>query len=182
MDLCNNLTWPVAYYSWTWRNDNGGVEYVTDIFQDNKNSRAVTIEQEFSRTNMEDFPNVSAYCQWLKELFDQLKNVGTPVSNNHLVLQMMVDLTEAYNGVATLIRQSDPLPSFYQARFMLTLEEVGLATKVATRGGATMVAHDIDDSHSLSKKSHQNRNTHGGKNGQNGNSSDKNNGGNCSGI
>ena len=131
---------------------------------------------------MEDFPNVSAYCQWLKELFDQLKNVGTPVSNNHLVLQMMVDLTEAYNGVATLIRQSDPLPSFYQARFMLTLEEVGLATKVATRGGATMVAHDIDDSHSLSKKSHQNRNTHGGKNGQNGNSSDKNNGGNCSGI
>lgn len=81
-----------------------------DIFEDNKNSRAVTLEQEFSSTNMEDFPNVSAYCQRLKELSDQLKNVGAPVSNNRLVLQIVAGLSEAYNGVATLIRQSDPLP------------------------------------------------------------------------
>ncbi|XP_060200155.1 uncharacterized protein LOC132628389 [Lycium barbarum] len=60
-----------------------------DIFQDNKNSRAVTLEHEFSHTNMEDFPNTSAYCQRLKILSDQLKNVGAPVSNNRLVLQML---------------------------------------------------------------------------------------------
>jgi len=47
---------------------------------------------------MEDFPNAYVYCQQLKELFDQLKNVGAPVSNNCLVLQMVVDLTKAYNG------------------------------------------------------------------------------------
>ena len=47
---------------------------------------------------------------------------------------MVVGLTEAYNGVATLIRQSDPLSPFYQARSMLTLEKVGLAKKVATGG------------------------------------------------
>ncbi|KAI4348038.1 hypothetical protein L6164_008800 [Bauhinia variegata] len=41
-----------------------------DIFQDNKNSRAGTLEQEFSHTNMEDFPNASAYCQRLKILLD----------------------------------------------------------------------------------------------------------------
>jgi len=45
---------------------------------------------------------------------------------------MVVGLTKAYNGVATLIRQCDLLPAFYQARSMLTLEEVGLAKKVAT--------------------------------------------------
>ncbi|XP_060202578.1 uncharacterized protein LOC132631003 [Lycium barbarum] len=44
-----------------------------DIFQDNKNSRAITLEYEFSHTNMEDFPNASAYCQRLKILSDQLK-------------------------------------------------------------------------------------------------------------
>ncbi|XP_059292373.1 uncharacterized protein LOC132045813 [Lycium ferocissimum] len=72
-----------------------------DIFQDNKNSRAVTLEHEFSHTNTEDFPNASAYCQRLKILSDQLKNVDASVSNNRLVLQMVAGLTDAYKGLAT---------------------------------------------------------------------------------
>ncbi|XP_021744871.1 uncharacterized protein LOC110710840 [Chenopodium quinoa] len=99
-----------------------------DIFQDNQNSRAVTLEQEFSNTNMEDFPSVSAYCQRLKS---QLKNVGAPADNNRLVLQLVPGLSEPYNGVATLIRQSNPLPHFYQARSMLTLEEASKAKQAA---------------------------------------------------
>lgn len=153
-----------------------------DIFQDNKNSWAVTLEHEFSCTNMEDFPNASTYCQWLKELSDQLKNIGAPMLNNCLVLQMMVGLTKAYNGVVTLIRQSDLLPPFYQGYSMITLEKVGLAKKVATGGGSVMVARDTDDSHSFSKNFHQNQNTHGDKKGQNHNNSGKNNDGNCGGV
>ncbi|XP_074336001.1 uncharacterized protein LOC141673167 [Apium graveolens] len=106
-----------------------------DIFQDNKNSRVVTLEAEFSNTQMEIFPNASAYCQRLKTIFDQLKNVGAPVSESHLVLQLVSGLTQAYRGVGTLIRQSDPLPSFYKARSMLTLEEAGLE-KEATKESA----------------------------------------------
>ncbi|XP_010669727.2 uncharacterized protein LOC104886893 [Beta vulgaris subsp. vulgaris] len=60
--------------------------HLRDIFQDNKSSRAVTLEQEFSNTAMEDFPNALRYCRRLKMLADQLKNVGAPVSNNCLVL------------------------------------------------------------------------------------------------
>ena len=56
---------------------------------------------------------------------------------------MVSGLTDAYNQVATLIRQSDPLPPFYQARSMLTLEEAGLAKKVSS--GAAMVARDHED-------------------------------------
>ncbi|KAI3518343.1 hypothetical protein L1887_06963 [Cichorium endivia] len=97
-----------------------------DIFQDNKHSRAVTLEQEFSHTHMEDFSSASAYCQRLKVLADQLKNVGAPVSNDRLVLQMVAGLTEAYSNVGTLLRQTNPLPQFYQARSMLCLEEAGL--------------------------------------------------------
>ncbi|XP_050894497.1 uncharacterized protein LOC127101193 [Lathyrus oleraceus] len=93
-----------------------------DIFQDNQNARPVTLEQEFSNTSMEDFPNVSAYCQCLKMLYDQLRNVGSPVNNHRLVLQLISGLPEAYRSVATLIRQSNPLPEFYQARSMLTLK------------------------------------------------------------
>ncbi|XP_021749189.1 uncharacterized protein LOC110714946 [Chenopodium quinoa] len=110
-----------------------------NIFQDNQNSRAVTLEHEFSNTDMEDFPNVSVYCQRLKSLSGQLKNVVAPVDNNSLVLQLVSGLTEPYNGVATLIRQSNPLPQFYQARSMLTLEEAGLVKKAATTSASAMM-------------------------------------------
>ncbi|XP_048503033.1 uncharacterized protein LOC125498792 [Beta vulgaris subsp. vulgaris] len=133
---------------------------------------------------MEDFANASAYCQQLKTLSDQLKNVGAPVSNNRLVLQMVSGLTESYNQVATLIRQSDPLPPFYQARSMLTLEEVGLAKKAST--GAAMVARNVDDSDAPSDYSQTRHSNHGhnknhgknrGKGGQTGRNSSGKGGG-----
>ena len=65
---------------------------------------------------------------------------------------------------------------------MLTLEEADLAKKVATGRGAAMVARNTDNSHPLSKNSHQNQNTHGGKKDQNCNNNDKNNGGNRNGV
>jgi hypothetical protein len=40
----------------------GAWNRLTDIFQDNQNVRAVTLEQELSNIRMEDFSNVSAYC------------------------------------------------------------------------------------------------------------------------
>ncbi|KAL6576801.1 hypothetical protein OROMI_011077 [Orobanche minor] len=148
-----------------------------DIFQDNQNSRVVTLEQEFSTTRMEDFPNVSAYCQRLKMLSDQLKNVAALVSNQRLVLQMVSGLTDAYKAVGTLIRQSNPLPPFYQARSMLTLEEAGLIKMAATGSNAAMVAatsNDVDETSSYSENSSHNR---GGKKGGNRNSNKNRNNG-----
>ncbi|KAJ9543557.1 hypothetical protein OSB04_023264 [Centaurea solstitialis] len=51
-----------------------------DIFSDNKNSRALYLEQEFSKVQMAHFADASSYCQHLKSLSDQLSNVGAPVS------------------------------------------------------------------------------------------------------
>ncbi|XP_074287918.1 uncharacterized protein LOC141613082 [Silene latifolia] len=138
---------------------------LADMFQDNKNSRAVTLEQEFSLVAMADFPSATAYCQRLKSLADQLKNVRSPLSNSRLVLQLVSGLTPAYNNVGTIIRQRDPLPTFYQARSMLTLEENGLAKQAVNSstalyaGGAT----DGDDGVS-STKSVGNTNNKGGRN------------------
>ncbi|XP_059316062.1 uncharacterized protein LOC132066884 [Lycium ferocissimum] len=94
-----------------------------DIFQDHQNSRSVMLKQEFSTTRMEDFPNASAYCQRLKSISDQLKNVGAPGSNSRLVLQLISGLTDAFKGVGTQIRHSTPLPPFTEARSSLVLEE-----------------------------------------------------------
>ncbi|XP_074293743.1 uncharacterized protein LOC141620890 [Silene latifolia] len=117
---------------------------IRDIFQDNQHSRAVTLEQEFSHLMMEDFSSASAYCQRLKSIADQLKNVGSPVSDTRLVLQMVSGLTEAYHGVGTIIRQSTPLPPFYRARSMLTLEEAGLAKQAATNAHSANYAKTAD--------------------------------------
>ncbi|XP_010692738.1 uncharacterized protein LOC104905799 [Beta vulgaris subsp. vulgaris] len=95
---------------------------------------------------MEDFSNASAYCQRLKMLADQLKNVRSPISNNWLVLQLVARLTDAYNGVGTLLHQSNPLPKFYQARSMLVLEEAGFAKKasVGFSPSANVMAYNDD--------------------------------------
>ncbi|XP_057425755.1 uncharacterized protein LOC130719134 [Lotus japonicus] len=77
---------------------------IASTVEDNQNSRAVALDQDFISTRMENFPNVSAYCQRLKHISDQLRNVGALVSDHRLVLQLVSGLTEPFRGVATLIR------------------------------------------------------------------------------
>ncbi|XP_034915630.1 uncharacterized protein [Populus alba] len=102
-----------------------------DIFSDNKNSRALYLEQEFSKVQMENFTDASSYCQHLKSLSDQLANVGAPVSNERLVLQLLSGLTDAYSNIGSQIRHGDSLPLFYKARSMLVLEETTRMKKAA---------------------------------------------------
>ncbi|XP_060216940.1 uncharacterized protein LOC132644361 [Lycium barbarum] len=136
-DLLNTIIKPDATVMDVW-------DRLRDIFQDHQTSRAVTLEQEFTTTRMEDFPNAFAYCQHLKSLADQLKNVGAPVTNSRLVLQLVSGLTEAYKEVGTQIRHAKSLPLFTEARSSLFLEERELAAIVSHGSGSAMVA-SIDD-------------------------------------
>ncbi|KAG5241212.1 Retrovirus-related polyprotein from transposon [Salix suchowensis] len=133
-------------------------ERLKDIFSDNKNSRALYLEQEFSKVQMEDFSDASSYCQHLKSLSDQLSNVGAPVSNERLVLQLLSGLTDAYAGVGSQIRHGDTLPLFYKARSMLVLEETARTKKAAQNppNSAFFVA-PVDAS---SDNHHHHRHTH----------------------
>ncbi|XP_074297686.1 uncharacterized protein LOC141628440 [Silene latifolia] len=72
---------------------------------------------------MDNYPDVSSYCQALKMIADQLANVGAPVSETRLVLQLVTKVSDGFDGIPSIIQQSDPLPSFYKARSMLSLEE-----------------------------------------------------------
>ncbi|XP_060182220.1 uncharacterized protein LOC132611875 [Lycium barbarum] len=148
-DLLNTIIEPDATAMDAWVR-------LRDIFQDHQTSRAVTLEQEFTMTHMEDFPNASAYCQRLKSLADQLKNVGAPVTNSCLVLQLVSGLTEAYKGVETQIRHAKPLPPFTEARSSLVLEERELAAMVSHGSGSVMVAA-VDDAKLLSENTSSRR-------------------------
>ncbi|XP_021979127.1 uncharacterized protein LOC110875238 [Helianthus annuus] len=70
-------------------------------------------------------PNTTAYDAWktLEVLAGQLANVGSPVDNDRLVLQLIAGLNEQYEGIATILQQQDSLPNFYEARSKVMLVE-----------------------------------------------------------
>ncbi|MCI36118.1 polynucleotidyl transferase, partial [Trifolium medium] len=96
---------------------------IAAMFHDNKHSRALQLENQFSNTHLENFPSTKAYCNRLKILSDQLANVDSPVTNTRLILKMIFGLTDAYSGFVTYIQQHGPLPTFATARSRLELEE-----------------------------------------------------------
>ncbi|XP_021721877.1 uncharacterized protein LOC110689400 [Chenopodium quinoa] len=128
---------------------------------------------------MKNFSDVSAYCQNVKMVADQLENVHAPVSNERLVLTLIRGLPKSFDGVAAILQQTDPLPSFHKARSMLVLEESRLAHQAASEsiaaGTALLTAGSEPDtyldeahsSHDASRTHHrQNRgsNNRGGRN------------------
>ncbi|PNY09700.1 hypothetical protein L195_g006256 [Trifolium pratense] len=109
---------------------------IAAMFHDNKHSRAVQLEIQFSNTHLESFTSTKAYCDRLKTLSDQLANVDSPVSNTRLVLKMISGLTDAYSGFVTYIQQHDPLPDFPVARSRLELEETTMMQRAARESGS----------------------------------------------
>ncbi|GAU30653.1 hypothetical protein TSUD_224090 [Trifolium subterraneum] len=128
-----------------------------DIFYDNKNSRALYLEQELSRTHMEQFFDASSYCQHLKSLSDQLANVGASVSEDRLVLQLISGLTDAYAAVGSQIRHATSLPKFYKARSMIILEETALQKKATSPAENSSFIASQNDASADSSSSRPNR-------------------------
>ncbi|XP_076941507.1 uncharacterized protein LOC143611098 [Bidens hawaiensis] len=112
-------------------------ETLTSIFHDNQVTRALQLNSKLTNTRLDNFPNASAYCQELKSLSDQLANVGKPMPDVDLVMQLITGLSEAYAPLATVLKHAKPLPTFYEARSQLILEET---TKAATAMAAATTA------------------------------------------
>ncbi|KAJ0489871.1 putative RNA-directed DNA polymerase [Helianthus annuus] len=121
-DLLSTIIRPgnTAYDAWS---------TLEGLFHDNKNARAIHLMQRFATTRLDGFPNMSAYCQAIKSLADQLANVGAPVNNKRLVLHLLAGLTDQYEGISTILPQKEPTPSFYEARSQLCMIENQKAEK-----------------------------------------------------
>ncbi|XP_021861722.2 uncharacterized protein [Spinacia oleracea] len=160
-------------------------ERLENIFQDNKSSHVVALESQFSHVELSNFPNVTSYCQRLKMLADQLKNVDAPVTDQRLVLQMVAGLTEDYAHMGAIIKHSKPLPDFTEARSMLVLEEDGKEPRPpnTTALNASSNGGDDDDrppsniSISHGHSSHGPRNNHNKGKGRGGRGKHHGNGG-----
>ncbi|XP_021986397.1 uncharacterized protein LOC110882767 [Helianthus annuus] len=62
----------------------------------------------------------------------QLANVGSPVTEKGLVIQLLSGLSEAYGVTATILQSQKPFPNFYEARSALVLEETNKANRLST--------------------------------------------------
>ncbi|XP_047170872.1 uncharacterized protein LOC124839174 [Vigna umbellata] len=131
-------------------------QHVADLFQDNKNSRALYLETQFTNTYLTDFSSTSAYCNHLKSLADQLSNVGAPISDQRLVLRLLAGLTEAYAGFVTVMQQKDELPSFATTCSRLKLEETTIKERATRESGSTALL-TVDEGFS-SRPQHHNSN------------------------
>lgn len=90
--------------------------HLEEIFPENKATGAVYLEEQFNTTRSDSFSNLTDYSSRLKNLADQLANVGNPISETKMVLQLIAGLTKGdYDIIATLIQQTEPLPSFNKA-------------------------------------------------------------------
>ncbi|XP_076949335.1 uncharacterized protein LOC143621952 [Bidens hawaiensis] len=65
---------------------------ITHLFQDNQASRAIALKTRLNNTKLDSFSSISAYCQELKVLADQLANGKAPIFYADLLLQMVTGL------------------------------------------------------------------------------------------
>jgi hypothetical protein len=82
--------------------------------------------------------SIDAYCVRMKEKADELRDVGQPVSEPNLVLNLLRGLNEVYSGVADNIAGQQPLAI---ARHQLLLKELRLQNDEKTRAAAALLAN-----------------------------------------
>jgi hypothetical protein len=76
----------------------------------------------------------------MKEKADELRDVGQPVSEPNLVLNLLRGLNEVYSGVADNIAGQQPL-TLATARHQLLLKELRLQNNEKTRAAAALLAN-----------------------------------------
>ncbi|KAI3783111.1 hypothetical protein L2E82_13173 [Cichorium intybus] len=94
---------------------------IQTIFLNNKSSRAAALEHEFTNLSLTACSSMDEYCQKLKDLSGQLEDVGYPVSDVRLVLQLVRGLPPEYDTTASLINHGSY--SWDDARGMIDLEK-----------------------------------------------------------
>ncbi|CAH9111836.1 unnamed protein product [Cuscuta europaea] len=96
-------------------------EHLKTLFQDNKGTRAATLESKFVNLKLTDCSDVDDYCDKLKAISDRLQDLEFPMDDKRLVIQLVNGLPPEYDTVASLISQT--MSSFEAARSQLRTEE-----------------------------------------------------------
>ncbi|XP_072150428.1 uncharacterized protein [Setaria viridis] len=103
---------------------------VEQQFLGNKESRALILDAEF-RTFMQGDLGVDEYCHRMKAMADRLGDLGEPVRDSTLVLNILRGLNERFGYMAALIQRTHPFPTYRDVRSDLRLVEMNMKDKAA---------------------------------------------------
>jgi len=110
-------------------------------FLGNAEYRALQLDATF-RTFVQGDLSVGEYCRRMKSMADALHDLGDPVSDRVLVLNVLRGLSSTYDHLKAWIAHQRPFPTFLQVRDDLALEEItrGLAPGSSSPTPAALVA------------------------------------------
>ncbi|KAM0901391.1 hypothetical protein ACQ4PT_020014 [Festuca glaucescens] len=89
-----------------------------ELFQDNVDARANNLHTELRNTVQGDTP-VGVYCQRLKAIADELRELGDPIDDRQLINVLLVGLSERFEKQASFIPMMRLRPSFAEVCSML---------------------------------------------------------------
>jgi hypothetical protein len=99
-------------------------------FIGNKETRALLLDAEF-RTFIQGDLSIDDYCRRLKAMADQLADLGEPVRDRTLILDVLRGLNDRFAHLAALIQQQRPFPTFIEVCSDLRLAELTMKAKPA---------------------------------------------------
>ncbi|XP_066333438.1 uncharacterized protein [Miscanthus floridulus] len=99
-------------------------------FFNNRESHAMLLDAEF-RTLCQGALSVDEYCRKMKNMADALADLGEPVLDRTLVLNVLRGLNERFPFMSQLITRQKPFPSFVDVRADLRLAELNMASPSA---------------------------------------------------
>jgi len=92
-------------------------------FRGNRETRALQLDTEFRLFKQGDL-SIPDYCKRMKQMADDLGDLGEVVQDRTLVLNVLRGLNEQYSHMVALLKQSRPFPTFNDVRNDLLLEEL----------------------------------------------------------
>jgi hypothetical protein len=111
---------------------------IEGLFQANKALRAIFLSHEFHSMTQGDSP-IDDYCLRVKVAADKLRNVGHPVGESQLVLNLLRGLNEEFSSTADHIAVTSLTLTY--ARDQLSLKELRLANAKKVAAGTALVAN-----------------------------------------
>jgi len=108
-------------------------------FLGNRETRTILLDVEFHGFSQGDL-SIADYCRRFKKMADQLDDLGSPVSDRTLVLNVLRGLNERFTSIGVHLRRARPFPTFKEAQAELLLEEMNMAHKSSLAPPAAFVA------------------------------------------
>jgi len=100
-------------------------------FLNNRESRAMLLDAEF-RTLCQGALSIDDYCRKMKSMADALADLGEPIQDRTLVLNVLRGLNERFQFMSQLVTRQRPFPSFADVRADLRLAELDMGTPSAS--------------------------------------------------